>query len=308
MKKILATLFLLATGLAQATDVIKIVVPYAPGGPADLIAKVVQKDLSQELNRTVVLDYRQGAGGDIGAAAVANADSKETVLLVHSIGLVTNLSSKPSTYNPDRLVPLINLGSQPLVLVVPVTSSLRTIANWRKSPPGKSISFASSGIGSGTHIAGELYKSIIDKELTHIPYKGQGQLIPDLISGQVDSAFMFTVNAVPYVQSNQLYPVAVAATRRLQSMPDVPTFREYKMPEMDIQPWWVLFSNDTKNTAELEEIRTAMVRILSNKKTAQEYRNLGLEQYTTILPPKDFLDTEKSKYASIIKKSGIKLD
>ena len=295
-------------GLAHATDIIKIVVPYAPGGPADLIAKVVQKDLSQELGRTVVLDYKQGAGGDIGAAAVANSDTKDTVLLIHSIGLVTNLSSKPSTYDYSRLVPLVNLGTQPLVLVVPMTSGLKTVANWRNLPADKNVNFASSGIGSGTHIAGELYKSIINKNLTHIPYKGQGQLIPDLISGQVDSAFMFTVNAVSYVQSNQLHPVAVAANRRLVSLPNVPTFREYHMPDMDIQPWWVLFANDSKNTGELDDIRRVMTKTLGNKKTAQEYYNLGLETPANPIPPGNFLDIEKSKYATIIKKSGIKLD
>jgi tripartite-type tricarboxylate transporter receptor subunit TctC len=294
---------------ACANESIKIVVPYAPGGPADLIARAVQKDLAQALGKSIIVDYKQGAGGDVGAAAVADSDANKTVLLIHSVGLVINQAAKKSTYNEQNLRPLFNLGTQPLVLVVPKNSALTDLPTWQQLKPDAVVNYGSSGVGSSTHIAGEILTQKLGKKLNHIPYRGQGQVIPGLLSNTIDAAFLFAFQAVPYIQSGQLIAVAVVSPQRLSSLPNVPTFSELGITDLDFRPWWVVISNNSSNQRELELIQQSLQQILINNKDNQVYKSLGLEEpETSRILPRDFLIREKSRFSTIIKQTNISLE
>lgn len=294
---------------ACANESIKIVVPYAPGGPADLIARAVQKDLAQALGKGVIIDYKQGAGGDVGAAAVADSNPARTVLLIHSVGLVINQAAKKSSYNEQNLRPLFNLGTQPLVLVVPKNSALTDLKSWQQIPSDTVVNYGSSGIGSSTHIAGEILTQKLEKKLNHIPYRGQGQVIPGLLSNTIDAAFLFAFQAVPYIQSGQLIPIAVMSPHRLPSLPNVPTFGELGVSDMDFRPWWVVISNNSSDTEELKLIQQSLQKILIDNRENLTYKSLGLEEpESSRILPGDFLVREKSRFSNIIKQTNISLE
>jgi tripartite-type tricarboxylate transporter receptor subunit TctC len=308
MSKIFLLFAILFSASAWAQEVLKIVVPYAPGGPADVIARVVQKDLSQALARPIVIDYKQGAGGDVGAAAVADSDPGRTVLLIHSVGLVINQAAKKSAYNEQNLKPLFNLGTQPLVLVVPKNSALADFKSWQSLGADAVVNYGSSGVGSSTHIAGEILTQKLGKKLNHIPYRGQGQVIPGLLSNTIDAAFLFAFQAVPYIESGQLIPVAVVSPNRLVSLPRVPTFGELGVSGLDFRPWWVVIANNSSKSKELEQIQQALQQILIENRDNPVYKNLGLEEPDVRILPGDFLTREKSRFGNIIKQTNVSLE
>jgi tripartite-type tricarboxylate transporter receptor subunit TctC len=302
MKKLILMCLLLASNTFAQN--IRLVVPFAIGGLSDAIAKLVQRDLSRELNVNIVLDYKPGAGGDIGTAAVINADPRETVLLVHSVSLVTNAIIKKQPFDIERLVPITNLGTQPLIFVTAKTSLLHNIKDWRRNT--NTINYGSSGVGTSTHIAGEVLQRVTGKQLNHIPYKGQGQVIIDLLSGNLESAFLWSNFARPYIDSNQIEALAVVAPNRIGALPDIPTFKEVGITGLEFQTFNVLVANDTKNTQELANIQQAMSRILDNKETRAEYENLGLSIPRFVNLPTTFIASEKRYYSKLL--SNLKLD
>jgi len=303
MKKLFILLTLLFSVICHAAEPIKIIVPFAPGGPADALARSVQNELSQELSQPVVIEYKLGAGGDIGAAYVANNNSKEVVLLLTSASIVTNLLLKSTqSYDPNKLVPAGYIGTQSLILAVGNQSPMKNFAEWRKS--SSTASYGSSGVGAATHIIGEIFARSIDRELQHIPYKGSAQAAIDVINGSVDCAFFYESFAVPFFQNQQLIPIAVAAPRRLARLPDVPTFRELGIDKMTMQPWWALFANQSADAAELGRVQFALVKVLKN---AALFQRFGIEVSDTKMS-KDFLRQEQENYGRIVKNIKIRLE
>jgi tripartite-type tricarboxylate transporter receptor subunit TctC len=308
MSKIFLLFAILFSASAWAQEALKIVVPYAPGGPADLIARVVQKDLSQALARPILVEYKQGAGGDVGAAAVADSDPRRTVLLIHSVGLVINQAAKKSAYDEQNLKPLFNMGTQPLVLVVPKNSALADFKSWQALSADTVVNYGSSGVGSSTHIAGEILTQKLGKKLSHIPYRGQGQVIPGLLGNTIDAAFLFAFQAVPYIESGQLVPVAVVSPSRLASLPHVPTFGELGISDLDFRPWWVVIANNSSNSKELQQIQQTLQQILIENRDNPVYKNLGLEEPDVRILPGDFLTSEKARFGNIIKQTNVSLE
>ena len=261
MKKLFILLAVLYAMMCHAAEPIKFIVPFAPGGPADALARAVQTELSQELAQPVAIEYKLGAGGDIGAAYVANTNSKEVVLLLTSSGIVTNLLLKPTqSYDPNKLVLAGYIGTQSLVLVVGNKSPMKNFAEWRKSL--STASYGSSGVGSVTHIIGEVFAKSVNQNLQHIPYKGSAQVTLDIVNGNVDCAFFFESHAMPFLQNQQLVAVAVAAPQRLTKLPDVPTFKELGIDKMTMQPWFALFANQSADATELASVQSALAKIL----------------------------------------------
>jgi tripartite-type tricarboxylate transporter receptor subunit TctC len=303
MKKLFISLVLLSALICQAAEPIKIIVPFAPGGPADALARAVQNELSQELAQSVVIEYKLGAAGDIGAAYVANTNSKEVMLLLTSASIVTNLLLKSTqTYDPNKLVPAGYIGTQSLILAVGNKSPMKNFAEWRRS--SATASYGSSGVGAATHIIGEIFAKSIDRDLQHIPYKGSAQATIDVVNGSVDCAFLYESFAVPFFQNQQLIPVAVAAPRRLAKLPDVPTFRELGIDKMTMQPWWALFANQSADAIELAKVQSALSKVLKN---AALFQRFGIEVSDTKMP-KDFLRQEQENYGRIIKNIKIQLE
>jgi tripartite-type tricarboxylate transporter receptor subunit TctC len=303
MKKLFILLILLISIPCYAGNSIKIVVAFSPGSSADASARVIQDILTKKLKKSVIVEYKTGAGGEIGNAYVANSDSKETVLLVNSSGVAVNAAFK-SSYDITKLVPVIKLGEFPIVYA---TSKKSKIQSWQDlmNPKNQSISYGSSGINSVTNLLGELVKYRTNKNLIHVPYKGANLAIPDLISGDLDSAFFF-YNTVNSHMNNHDFNV-IATTQKLPEHPNIPTFNQLGIKELNDYPvWMVVFSNRTENQSELNNIRTILINSLSDPDIRQRFKSAGISisQKTELLPD-GFLVFERKRYQTLLKQINI---
>jgi tripartite-type tricarboxylate transporter receptor subunit TctC len=221
---------------------LRIVVPFAPGGSTDIFARQVGDRLATALGQPVVIDNRPGAGGNIGAEAVAKSPPDGYTLLMATTGVmaINNAMYKGMAYDAEKdLKPVIYIASITNVLIVPVDSPFKGVADVvaaAKAGPGK-VSFASSGAGSSTHMSAELFRLMTGTELLHVPYKGSGPAMPDLISGRVSMMFENMPGAVGQIKGGKVRVLAVTGLQRTPALPDVKTVAESGVPGYDSLSW-----------------------------------------------------------------------
>src|SRR5687767_2769022 len=221
---------------------LRIVVPFAPGGSTDLFARQVGERLATALGQPVVIDNRPGAGGNIGADAVAKAPPDGYTLLMATTGVmaINNAMYKSMSYDAEKdLKPVIYIASITNVLIVPADSPFKSAADViaaAKASPGK-VSFASSGSGSSTHMSAELFRLMTGTELLHVPYKGSGQAMPDVISGRVSMMFENMPGAVGQIKAGTVRVLAVTGSQRTPALPDVRTVAESGVPGYESLSW-----------------------------------------------------------------------
>lgn len=294
--------------LARGPETVKIVVPFAPGGPSDFVAKIAQTIINQNTTVTAYVEYRPGAGGDIGTALVANARASETVLLINSVGVVINLFKNPDAYDYGKLIPVAGLGRMPLVLVASRKFMNRYPGRWQQLD-ARPINFASAGFGTTSHVTAEFLKTASGKNLVHVPYKGIAQAIPDLISGNVDVAFLQYPIALKYIESGQLVPIAVESPRRLEKLPRVPTLQEQGYANLGYNNWFMLFSNDTNNTELIANIRRAFDLAVRDPAQSRIFADNDITIDPKIMmPDRNFLILEKARYTVLLRNKNIKLE
>ena len=266
---------LLISCCLHAEQPLALVVPMSPGGPADALARTVEQTLSVAMNRTMVVEIRSGAAGEIGASYVAKQD-RGTVLLLASVSLATSNTEKNKLYaiNTD-LQPVFYFGHIPTILVTSSQLLYRDFQDLQKNK--KSLSYASGGVGTTSHLNGAELKRILQQDLIHVPYKGAGQAMADLISGNVDLRFIAGSVALPYVQSGQLRVLATVADQRLSQFPQTPTFRELGYENFGFKTWFMLLANKNANPQDLIEIRRILRQTLTSNTQSLPYRKLGLE-------------------------------
>lgn len=299
MFKILFLVVTLVAWPAWANKSVKILVPFAPGSATDLMARTVSDPLSRQLGVPVVVENRPGAGGNIANREVATADSKTVVLLVNGVGIASNAALDNSEYDFTGLVPLAKLGSLPVIFVSSKKSNIRTVQDLARHD---SITYGSSG-GGLSYLYGQLVAHETKRNFIHVPYKGVHQSLPDLASGQLDSAFLFYSNAMSYINADKIYPVAVGTTYRLSGLESVPTMQELGIRGTEnIDSWFAVFSNNTEQTQQLEQIRLALSQVLDNPATKQKLVALGIELPKTHKLRRDFLIEEYKRYQVIVKK------
>lgn len=301
MKKFLFVLLMMC-GSVWASP-ITLIVPYAAGGPMDIMARAVQKTLEAETQRPVVIEYRLGAGGDLATAHLAN--SKDTVFMIHSVGMIVNQLIKTPNYNVQNINHVVTLGHSPMVLVASQRLGIKNFAEFSMS--NRSFTYGSSGIGSGTHLAGEILTADTQKNLIHVPYKGSAANIPDLVSGNLDLAFMYFNLAEPYIGGGQLVPLAVGAKTRLPEMPNVPTMRELRYNDTGYRNWFALFSNRDSSDPTVQTVISAFQRMWKVANIRQIYQSVGLEvEAVPEVLIKDFVVKEQQFYTKVLKKIDIK--
>lgn len=241
-----ACLPLSAAAQAWPTKPIRLVVPFAPGGTTDIVARILTERLSKELGQVVVVENRAGSGGMIGADLVAKAAPDGYIL---GVATVSTLATIPATtakmpYDPVKDFSLIiNLVTVPNVMTVnpknvPVKDMKEFIALVKKSP-GK-YSFASSGTGGISHLDGELFKALTGTFIVHIPYRGSGPALNDAIAGQVDIQMDNLPSSIPHIKAGRLHALAVMSDKRIPDLPDVPTFAEVGLKEANNVAWYGL--------------------------------------------------------------------
>ena len=318
MRKVLAAAFTsLALGaLAQGypSKPVRIIVPFAPGGNVDITARLVAPGLQEALGQPVVVENRAGAGGTIGADQVAKAAPDGYTLLM---GSNSTFSVAPSLYpkNPYHPVkdfaPVASIASAPFVLVVPGSGNAKTAAELvaaAKASPGK-LTMSSAGTGSSNHLVGEFFQEISGARFTHVPYKGSGQALTDLMAGTVDLHFDQLTSAAGHVKSGKLRALMVAAPNRVAMMPDVPTAREAGYPTFEATNVTGLIAPAGTPAEVIQRINAAVNKVLADAALREKFAGIGAT--TTGGTPEDFakyIREDFARWTRIVKEANVKVD
>lgn len=315
---VIGALCVSAMSAAQTTNTypnqaIRMVVPYPPGGPTDITARVVAAEMSKTIGQSVVIDNRPGASGMIGSEMVTKAAPDGYTLLANASIHVIN----PSVYPDMRFdaikdfTPITQLAQVPLVLVVPANSpikSVKDLVEYAKANPGK-VNFGSAGSASAQHLAGESFKIAAGIQMQHIPYKGSAPALTDLAGGQLQLMFDSMPSATPMINSGKLRAIAVTTTVRAKARPDLPTITESGFPGFDISTWYAYWAPKGTPADIIEKLAASAAQALKNPEVIAKYEAMGAEPVgSTPAQFAAYVESEAKKWNDIVKKSGAKLD
>ena len=309
---------LVAPTLARGADdfpsrPIRIVVAYAPGGGNDLFARVLGKRLTETLGKTVLVDNRPGANGIIGTRLVANATPDGYTVILADMAHATNpFVYSTAQYDPIKdFAPITLLGSAPIILIVHPSVPMQSLADFisaAKSQPGK-IVMGSGGTGSTSHIAGEFFQLRTGTKLTHVPYKGTGPALADLVGGQIQCIFSPVAAAIPLVTAGRVRALAISSVKRAIIVPDVPTFEESGVADFRVGGWYGILApagtprpvvlrlnKEIVAAVQAPEVKTRFDDALVTPGTGTP------EEFTA------FLKAEAARWSQLIKTVGIKVD
>ena len=295
---------------------ISYVVPFAAGGTTDTLARLIGQQLGTALGTTVVVENKGGAAGSIGSEAAARSAPDGYTLLGGTVSShAINISLYPKLgYDPIKsFTPVAMLGSGPLVLVVPAASPYKTLSDVLAASKAKAasggLSSASPGNGSSNHMALELLAYQSGVKFTHVPYKGSGPAVQDVIGGQVDMMFDTALIVGPHIQSGKLRPIAVTASKRLETLPDVPTIAEAGQKGFDMGSWQAVFAPAGTPKPIVDRLHAEIMKIMATPEVQARLKNSGM-QPSTMTPAElgDYQKAEVAKWAQVIKAAGIKAE
>jgi tripartite-type tricarboxylate transporter receptor subunit TctC len=308
---ILLTL-LAATASAQEYPIkpIRLIVPFAPGGPTDIMSRAISERITSRLGQQLVIDNRAGAGGSIGSEIAAHsAPDGYTMLLGHIGTHAINVSLYTRTgYDPVKdFAPITMIATLPLGLWVNASvpaGSVKELVALAKAKPG-SLNFGSAGSGGPTHMAGEMLKAMAHVDIVHVPYKGNAASLTDLVAGRVQMMFSNLLTASPHARAGKLRGLAVTSARRSPQAPELPTVAESGVPGYDLTPWYgVLFPAGTPR-AIVMRLNREIGGILTAPEMADRFRAQGIDLVTST--PEAFaalIKSEIPKWRKVVKDSG----
>jgi tripartite-type tricarboxylate transporter receptor subunit TctC len=301
--------------LAQAdypSRPIRLVVTVPPGGAADFIARLVGGKLSDSLGQPVVVENRAGASGTIAADAVAKAPADGYTLLQNSItthGVGPHLYAR-LPYDPVKdFAPVSGLALLPLIMSVNADVPAKNVEEIISLSKKSALNFASSGSGGAPHMAAELFKSVTGAQLTHVPYKGSGPAVTDLVGGRVQVMFDAAPSLIQHVRSGKLRVLAAASAQRNRLLPEVPTFAELGYPKVAVSLWYGLLAPAGTQPAVITRLNAEVGKVLA----APDVRERLLAQGAEPMPGTpaafaSFMQEEMAKWAPVVKQAGVKLD
>ena len=305
--------------LAQAQDAfpakpIRLVVPFTPGGVTDTSGRLIAEHLGKRLGQQVIVDNKPGASGNIGTSLVkAAAPDGYTLVLGFDGTMVINphVFSKIPFDTVTDFVPIGKIGDATLILVahpdVPAKTLAEVIALSKSQAGG--LSYGTSGTGGTPHIAGELLKSRTQANLTHVPYKGGGQAMTDVLGGTIPLVYTAVAGAHGHVKSGKLRAVAVSGAQRSTALPDVPTFIESGVPDFVVNSWVGLFAPAKTPPAIVTQLNRELNAVLNDPAVREKLRVMGID--ATPGSPENYLDEVKrdlARYGQVVKAAGIRLD
>ena len=314
-----AALALLALpGFADAADYpnrpITLVVAFTPGGPSDVLARIVGKQMEQLLGAAIIIENRPGAGGNIAAESVAKAaPDGYTLLMGNNSILATNETLyKKLPYNPQQdFAPIILIGTQANILVVNPSvpaNSLKELIALAKAQPGK-LNFASSGHGAAAHLAGELFKAEAKIDIVHVPYKGAAPALQDVIGGHDQLMFATAASVLGHIKGGKVRAIAVTTLKRTKAMPDLPTMDEAGLPGFEASTWHGLVAPAGTPPDVLAKLHGAAAKALQDPGVQASLDRLGVDIVGgTAAEFKAYIAAEVPKWTSIVKASGAKLE
>lgn len=292
---------------------VKMVVPYAAGGAADAIARTLATELGARLKQQVIVENKPGAGGTIGAQAVANAPADGYTFLYDATSFAVNPSLYPNlsfSYAKD-FAPVSMVARIPTLLVVPANSAFKNVGDLvkhAKANPGK-LSYASAGNGGAAHLTAELFKQGHGISIVHIPYKGGAPALTDLAGGTVDLMFSAVTASGPLVKGGRLKVLATAFDRRIESMPDVPTVAELGLKGFSAYEWNAVFAPAGTPAEVVKRMDAEMREILASAAMRERLAGLGaLPAAGGTRELGDFVRAETAKWAAVTKTAQIKID
>lgn len=292
---------------------VKLVSPYPPGGTTDILSRLLAPGLSKELGTTVIVENRGGASSNIGTEYVsAAAPDGCTLLLGNNTGVVINRNLYKLRIDPVKgLAPVVQVASVPLVLyvnsAVPATSLNQLIDIVSKSP-GK-FNYASGGSGSPQHLMGELLKLEKNLDIAHVPYRGQGPALADVLAGQIQMAFETTTALTPHLNSGRIRPLATTGSTRSENMPEVPTMKELGYHSFVIDNWYGIFVPAKTPAPLVQRLNQDLIKVLKSADVANSLSKMGSTDGTgTSAQFTQFVSSEIPYWESLVKRSGAKVD
>jgi tripartite-type tricarboxylate transporter receptor subunit TctC len=311
-----AAILIALTAGAAAQDYpnkpVRLIIPFPPGGSNDVVGRVIATQLSDALGKQVVVDNRAGAGGVIGTEVAANSPPDGYTLLVISIAHAVNPWLYKLNYDPIKsFTPIGIMATGPNVLVVnpelPV-KSVKELIELAKKEPGK-IQYASAGVGSFQHLGAELFKLEAGVNLLHVPFKGGGPSMIDVIGGHTKVMFSSLVQTTPHIKSGKLRPLGVGGKKRSPVLPDVPTIAEAGVPSYEAVNWWGIIAPAGTPPAVVAKVHEALAKVQSSPATQEQFSKEGASvvQMSSAEFGK-FMQTEMAKWERVVKEGHIKAE
>jgi tripartite-type tricarboxylate transporter receptor subunit TctC len=293
---------------------IRWVVPFPPGGAMDAIARALGEKASKSLGQSVVIENKSGAGGNIGADNVAKSPGDGYTIMITSIGMATNMALYPKlSYDPVKdFAPVSLLAVVPNVLVTNATQpTVKTVADVianAKAQPGK-LTYASAGNGTSIHLAGEVFASQAKVDMLHIPYKGSGPAVTDLLGGQVNYMFDSITSAKPHILSGKLRAVGLTTAKRSSALPNVPTLAESGLAGYEVSPWFAVFAPASTPKPIIAKLNAALLDAMKQPDIKAKFETIGAESIGST--PEELgkhLNQEIARWGKLIKDQNIKSD
>ncbi len=314
---IAAALVLPVHALAQAnwspTKPVRVIVPFPPGGSNDIVGRLVANDLSPLLGQQVVIDNRGGAGGIIGTEIAANAQPDGHTLLIASVAFAYNPSIYKSQvrFDPEKsFTPIALIGSGPSALTVNPKMAAKTtkeLLDMAKAKPG-ALNYATAGIGSFQHLSTELLKLQAKINITHIPFKGGGPAMADVIAGNTQITMGSLLQLVPHIQGNRLRLLAVGSAKRNSAFPDTPTVAE-TVPGYEANNWWGILAPAGVSPAIVRALETAVKKVVDNPEMQKKFDTQGAEvSYMNSVTYGKYIRAETAKWSKVVRDAGIKAE
>jgi len=292
---------------------IRMLVPFSAGGTVDIVARVVGAKLAADLGQPFIVENKGGAGGTIAAAMLAKSASDGYTLMMMHQGLAFNASLYSDLpYDTLRdLAPIALVGATPNALVVTHLLPVKTVQEflaYARSNPGR-IAYGSGGIGSAGHLSVELLQSLTGTKLTHVPYKGSGPAITDLISGQIQAMLLTMPAVMPYVKGGKVRAIATSGARRSPALPDLPTIAEAGVPGYEYTPWYGMFGPGTLPKERIARLNSAVNRALADTGVREKLAQQGLEVHTmTSEQFTGIVRADVARWGKIIRELGVRAE
>ena len=314
MRIVFLWLILISSATAQdwPTKPLRLIVPFAPGGVTDNAARVIAEPLAVRLGQPVVTENRGGAGGNIGTAAVAQAEPDGYTLV---LGYDGTLVINPHVYSKipfDTLrdfAPVTKLGDATLILVANPNAGVRSLKDLIQAAKTKPFPYGTSGTGNTTHLVAELLKQKTGTKLEHVPYKGGGPALIDVVGGQIPLVFTAIASAQQYVHQGRLLALGVPSAKRSSALPDVPTFEESGIAPFDVSSWVGILAPAKTPRPVVDRLHKELVAVLQSPFVKERYATLGIEPVGNT--PAEFgeeMKADLARWAQVVKAANVRVD
>ena len=291
------------------TQPIKLIVPFAAGGPSDVLARAFTPKLGENLGQPIIIDNKPGAGANLAAEYVANSKGDGYTLFLMMVGTqaINETLYKKLNYNVVKdFSPISLVASSSLILVANPSTPFKTVSEliaYDKANPGK-VSFGSSGAGTPLHLAGELFNTQAGTSILHVPYKGAAPALTDVLGGQIETAIVGTPAALPYVKSGKLTALGVTSLKRSTNAPDIPAISE-TFPKFEVELVYAIVAPAHTPKAIVDKLNAQLITVLNNPEIKAQLNSKGFDVATsTPAQLSEYIKSEVAKWSPIVKKSG----